>query len=242
VREAILSDIHGNLEALLAVAEAAARASAGAVHFVGDAVGYGPDPEECSRWVERNAALKVAGNHDFAAVGAADPGGFNALARAAMDWTTRELSPGSVRFLSRLPLVAEEGGIKLVHANPRLPAEWGYIMTLWDADVNFGYFTGAFCFVGHSHQPVMVKRDPAGTVSVVPGTSLKVEEGCRYLINVGSVGQPRDRNPEACMGILDRERGEFSFLRVPYDYTVTQAKMRRAGLPEPLGARLAEGR
>jgi diadenosine tetraphosphatase ApaH/serine/threonine PP2A family protein phosphatase len=242
VREAILSDIHGNLEALLAVEGVLRSLAVETVRFVGDAVGYGPDPNPCVEWVAQSASLAVAGNHDHAAVGAADSGGFNHLARRALEWTAKELSPPAAAWLSGLPLVAEAEGATFVHANPRLPAEWGYIMTLWDADINFGYFTGPLCFVGHSHQPVIVRRDPEGNVNVAQGPTVRLEPGCRYLVNVGSVGQPRDRNPEACFGLLDRERGEFSLLRAPYDLARTQEKMRRAGLPEPLAARLAEGR
>jgi diadenosine tetraphosphatase ApaH/serine/threonine PP2A family protein phosphatase len=242
VRTAIISDVHGNLEALEAVERVLREMDVRSLLFAGDAVGYGPDPEACTRWVERHAAFSVAGNHDHAAVGAADAGGFNPLARTALEWTRGMLSAGSAAWLVNLPLMGEAEGAALVHANPRQPAEWGYIMTLWEADISFGYFTAPFCFIGHSHHPVMVRRDPRGTVTVIPGETFRVEEGCRYLVNVGSVGQPRDRNPSACFGLLDRGSGGFSLVRVPYDVGRTQEKMRRAGLPEPLAARLAEGR
>ncbi len=242
MKVAVLSDIHGNLEALEAVDRVLRQMEVRSILFAGDAVGYGPDPEDCVRWVEERSALSVAGNHDHAAVGAADAGGFNPLARAALEWTRDHLSPESAGYLARLPLMGEAEGAAVAHANPRQPGEWGYIMTLWEADISFGYFTAPFCFIGHSHHPVMVKRDPKGGVSVMHDASFRVEQGCRYLVNVGSVGQPRDRNPAACFGLLDRESGDFSLVRVSYDVARTQEKMRKAGLPEPLAARLAEGR
>ncbi len=242
MREAFLSDVHGNLEALQAVEEALRALGVSRVHFVGDAVGYGPDPSACVGWVRANAVTSVVGNHDHAALGKTDTGSFNTLARLALEWSLPRLTPEDMATLEGWPLVAEADGVTLVHSNLRSPGEWGYITTLWDAEVNFGYFTGDLCLVGHSHQPVMVRRDRDGNLSVVPGGKVQLEEGCRYLVNVGSVGQPRDGNPESSFGLLDRVRGEFSLERVPYDVGKTQDKMRRAGLPEHLAARLALGR
>ncbi len=239
---AIISDIHSNLEAMEAVAEELVNLSVDEVYFAGDAVGYGADPDPCTHWVAENADLAVAGNHDFAAVGIIESDSFNLYAREAIRWNAEHLGEEEARYLSDLPLTETRNGITIVHANPSLPEEWGYIFTLWDAEMNFPYFEGEFCFVGHSHQPVVVRMDSDGAVSIVPGDSLHLEEDSRYLINVGSVGQPRDGNPAACFGLIDMEKSEFSLIRVTYDVGKTHEKMSELGLPQPLADRLLEGK
>ena len=239
---AIVSDIHSNLEALQAVDSTMADLGVDVVYFVGDAVGYGPDPALCSAWVQERSQLSVMGNHDYAALGLMETESFNPNAKKAIKWNSDQMGRQAKDFLAALPMTAEKDGVTLVHANPREPEGWNYIFSLWDAEINFEHFKGNFCFVGHSHQPVAVGMDPAGQVSVQPGDKFRVVDGARYLVNIGSVGQPRDGNPDACFGILDTDENLFSFIRVPYDFSITQKKMLEAGLPEPLADRLAEGR
>ncbi|UCF29837.1 MAG: metallophosphoesterase family protein [bacterium] len=242
MRIGILSDIHSNLEALEAVDEALSSASVDTIYFAGDVVGYGPDPNPCTQWVRDRAEIAVAGNHDFAAIGMMDPETFNSNAREAIIWNSERLEDWAGDYLKELPMVVTRDEVTIVHASPRAPELWEYIFTLWDAEVNFSHFLTEFCFVGHSHQPVMVGMDPEGVVTVIPGESLKAEEGHRYLINVGSVGQPRDGNPDACCGILDTSTFEFTLVRIPYDVRKTQRKMVKEGLPLALVDRLSEGR
>ena len=239
---AVVSDIHSNLEAVEAVRKDIDSIGVDAIYFVGDVVGYGPDPNACTAWVMENTELAVMGNHDIAALGKIDIDTFNPNAREAIVWNSEQMEDWAVDYISTLPMVMTRDGITIVHANPQDPEGWNYIFSLWDAEMNFSYFDTRFCFVGHSHQPVVVGLNAEGQASVLPGSSVKIEEGVRYLINVGSVGQPRDGNPDACFGLLDTEKGEFSFFRSAYDYTVTQGKMINAGLPEQLAERLAEGR
>lgn len=239
---AILSDIHSNLEALKAVSARLDELTVDQIFFVGDVVGYGADPEECTRWVAENADLAVAGNHDFAAVGLIEADSFNAYARDAIEWNADHMGEHAVEYINDLPLTETRDGITLAHANPSLPDEWGYIFTLWDAEMNFSHFDGFICFVGHSHQPVVVKMDSDNGVSVAPGDCVTLSDDSRYLINVGSVGQPRDGNPDACFGLLDKEKNEFSLVRVSYDVKTTHRKMSEAGLPAALADRLLEGR
>lgn len=239
---AIVSDIHSNLEAVEAVHKAIDGIGVDAIYFAGDVVGYGPDPNACTAWVMENTDLAVMGNHDIAAIGKIDIESFNANAKKAIIWNSDQMESWAADFISTLPMVISKNGVTVVHANPQDPEGWNYIFSLWDAEMNFSYFESTFCFVGHSHQPVIVEMDGAGQVSVLPGESFLVEDGSRYLINVGSVGQPRDGNPEACFGLLDTDKGNFSFLRFPYEFKVTQEKMTTAGLPGPLVERLAEGR
>lgn len=239
---AIVSDIHSNFEAVEAVSKAIDGMSVDAIYFVGDVVGYGPDPNACTQWVMENSDLAVMGNHDVAALGKIDIETFNPNARKAIIWNAEQLEDWAMSYISTLPMKTSHESVTIVHANPQDPESWNYIFSLWDAEMNFSHFESSFCFVGHSHQPVIVGMDEAKQVSVLAGDSFTAEKGARYLINVGSVGQPRDGNPEACFGLLDTEKGEFSFHRSPYDIKVTQDKMMGAGLPEPLAERLAEGR
>jgi diadenosine tetraphosphatase ApaH/serine/threonine PP2A family protein phosphatase len=242
MKAALVSDVHSNLEALQAVEKSLGELGVEKVCFIGDAVGYGPDSDACTEWIMQNAGMSVMGNHDLAAAGLTDVGSFNPNARAAILWTMRHMKDVSLEFLRALPMRQIQDGMTLVHANPMDPGGWNYIFSLWDAEMNFPFFEGPFCFVGHSHQPAAVGMDPKGAVSVQPLTAFPIQEGFRYLVNVGSVGQPRDGNPASCFGFLDTDRGQFSFIRVPYDYRKTQKKMEEAGLPRPLIERLAEGR
>ena len=239
---AIVSDIHSNLEALEAIDREFDRIGVDAVYFAGDAVGYGPDPNACTRWIMENAELAVMGNHDIAALREIDIESFNPYAKSAIIWNSEQMEEWATDYIRTLPMTTSHNGVTIVHANPQDPESWNYIFSLWDAEMNFSYFEGTFCFVGHSHQPVIVGMDETGQVSVLPGNSFHVDGQTRYLINVGSVGQPRDGNPDACFGLLDTEKGEFHFLRSPYDVKITQEKMINAGLPKPLADRLAEGR
>lgn len=239
---AIISDIHSNLEALQAVDDALTDLGAQVVYFAGDVVGYGPDPNLCATWVQERAELAVMGNHDYAALGRMDTDTFNPNARQAINWNSDQMKDQAKEYLASLPMVLAKNGVTVVHSNPREPDGWNYIFSLWDAEMNFEHFEGDFCFVGHSHQPVAVGMDQEGQVSVLPGESFRVQEGSRYLVNVGSVGQPRDGNPAACFGLLDTDENIFKFVRVPYDFEITQKKMLVAGLPKPLAERLAEGR
>lgn len=239
---AIVSDIHSNLEAVEAVQKAIEGIGVDAIYFVGDVVGYGPDPNACTQWVMENAELAVMGNHDIAALGMIDIESFNSNAKEAIIWNSGQMEEWATDYITTLPMVMSRDGVTIVHANPQEPESWNYIFSLWDAERNFSFFDSTFCFVGHSHQPVAVGMDGTGQVSVLPGDTFTVDKETRYLINVGSVGQPRDGNPEACFGLLDTDKGEFSILRSPYDYEITQEKMINAGLPKPLADRLAEGR
>jgi len=242
MRVAVISDIHSNLEALEAVGKEIERIGVDEIFFAGDVVGYGPDPNPCTEWVMENTDLAVVGNHDFAALGKMDIESFNSNARDAILWNTGQLESWATDYMETLPTLKTRESMAVVHANPKAPESWGYIFSLWDAEMNFSFFEDTFCFVGHSHQPVVVEMDRNGQVSVLPGSSFTTKDGSRYLINVGSVGQPRDGNPEACFGLLDTDKGEFTLHRSPYDFTITQKKMITAGLPKPLADRLAEGR
>ena len=238
---ALISDVHANLEALGTVLRAVKKEHVSGILFLGDIVGYGPDPDECIDLVQSVSSILVGGNHDWAAVGLTDSFSFNRYARHAIEWTAETLSDAHHAFLRTLPFKAtvRDKNILLVHSSPIEPERWHYISSIHDA---IGYFTGfreRICCVGHSHVPFIVERSSSGEIQG-HGTYCKISKGSRYLINVGSVGQPRDGDPRAAYALMNDD--EIKIKRVSYDIVITQKKMRKAGLPEYLIDRLAVGR
>jgi diadenosine tetraphosphatase ApaH/serine/threonine PP2A family protein phosphatase len=240
VRYAILSDIHGNLEALDAVlAHAASRA--GAVLVLGDVVGYGADPQSCLERVAERAHAAVAGNHEHGVAGLLDLGWFNDRARAAVEWTRGQLDPDHLAWLRSQPLVRELDDATLVHASPDQPAEWDYLVTAEDGYGVFGAFATRVCFVGHSHRPGVWSVGSSGRAHQAGVREIELEAGRRYLINVGSVGQPRDRDPRASYALWDPDGRCVTIERVPYDLFTARRKILSAGLPRFLADRLPIG-
>lgn len=244
MRYLIISDIHSNLsafEAVLAEAE-------GAYDFVwclGDVVGYGPDPEECVARLQALPHLTIAGNHDWAALDKLDLLDFNAEARTAVRWTRQHLTGKEIRFLESLPERPEpvDGRFTLVHGSPRHPI-WEYVVNPTVAQPNFDYFATQFCFLGHTHVPVIFRYRPENNFCeqfFPPLDEPLPLGGDRLIINPGSVGQPRDGDPRASYAILDTDRDTLEFHRLPYPVEVTQHKMLQAGLPPRLFLRLAYG-
>jgi len=237
---ALISDIHGNLEALDAVlAEIEARRPR-RVFCLGDVVGYGASPNECLAKVRKHCELVLLGNHDAAASGGPEAARFNIYARVAAEWTAKTLTRENREYLQRLPLTSSQGSTFLVHASPACPRDWEYLLDRFDAEPQFHYFNEAICFIGHTHQPAVYMADPSGCKSL-PLSNVTLQADRRYIINVGSVGQPRDHDPRACFVIYHEATGGIEFVRVPYDIEGAQAKIRAAQLPEVLAARLATG-
>ena len=240
MRYAVLSDIHGNLEALDAVlAHAASRADA--VLALGDVVGYGADPQACLERVAERAQTVVAGNHEHGAVGLLDPAWFNDRARLALEWTRQRLGADHLAWLRARPLLAEMDDATLVHASPFQPGEWDYLMSAEDGYEVFGAFTTRLCFVGHSHCPAVWSVGSSGRDHKPGAREIALEAGRRYLINVGSVGQPRDGDPRAAYAVWDVDGRRVTVERVPYDLATTRRKILRAGLPRFLADRLPIG-
>lgn len=241
MRYALISDIHSNLEALRVVMKEIVKQDVEKVLFLGDIVGYGPDPNECTENLRGFADIIIAGNHDHAAVGMTDTTFFNPHAKRAIEWTDRVLNDDNRAFLKQLAFTStiKKESIYLVHATPKDPEEWDYLMDVRDADINFRFFKEDVCFLGHSHIPAIMELSPEGDINRYYNSS-EIKEGCRYIINVGSVGQPRDGDPDAAYAVYDM--GSVEIKRVSYDILLTQKKMRDAGLPSPLIERLALGR
>lgn len=237
---AVISDVHGNMEALEAVLKDAKARSCREILFLGDAVGYGPNPNECVALLGEACRVLLAGNHDWAVLGLTDVAYFNEHARAAVHWTREVLTEESAAALRAFPLTKKMRPTNsiLVHATPKEPEAWHYLLSLWDAEVNFHYFDERICFLGHSHHPFVIERTPSGEMITYRKEATLRKSG-RYIINAGSVGQPRDRDPRACYVIVNGDALEF--VRVKYDIRKTQGKMYEAGLPQPLIERLAQG-
>jgi len=244
LRHAIISDIHSNLEALGAVLSDIDRRGADRVVCLGDVVGYGADPGPCLAEVRRRTDQIVAGNHDWGAVGKVDLDYFNRSARTAAEWTGGHLTVQERAFLAGLPLSLDQDGregFTAVHSTPDHPEEWRYILSIDEAEFQFERMKRPLCFVGHSHQPVAWQFQSGGRCSVVGREYLMMEPGRRYIVNVGSVGQPRDGDPRAAYAVYDDQRKEVVIHRVEYDVAAAQAKIKKAGLPPRLADRLASG-
>lgn len=242
MRIAVLSDIHSNLVALEAVL--AALGSVDAVWVLGDTVGYGPEPDAVVERLLDIGAVAVAGNHDVAAVGAADLAWFNPDARTAIEWTQRRMAPRTRSWLAALPTTISEPPAALVHGSPREPL-WEYITSGREARPNLALLADKglpLGLHGHTHVPVLWRRtdDDLELIRADDGTRIDLDERV-VLANPGSVGQPRDGDPRASYLIYDTERGALTWHRIAYDIAVTQEAMRRAGLPRWLVDRLAVG-
>jgi diadenosine tetraphosphatase ApaH/serine/threonine PP2A family protein phosphatase len=240
VRYAVLSDIHGNLEALRAVLADAADHSDD-VLCLGDVVGYGADPGPCVDLVGERARAVVAGNHEHAVIGRMDLTWFNRYARAAAEWTRERLDADCAAYLGALPLRTSVEDATLVHASPRQPQEWDYLVTEEDGLAAFAAFDTRLCFVGHSHVPAMWSLGSSGPDYARGDVSVTLDAGRRYIVNVGSVGQPRDRDPRAAYALWDVDARQITVRRVPYDVAAARAKIEEAGLPRFLADRLAAG-
>jgi predicted phosphodiesterase len=241
---AIISDIHANLEALEAVFTDSKLQNVEEVVCLGDIVGYGANPNECIELVKKNCPLRILGNHDAAAVGLLSTEHFNVHAKIAIDWTVENLSTGSQSVLMSCPLKKNRSGYTFVHATPYEPNMWYYITSLEEAAFNFQFFDTTFCFVGHTHIPIIIVLEKEKEVYVHQGASINYSDmkEARFLINTGSVGQPRDRNPNSCYGILDTDAKSFQLRRIDYDIAKAQAKMRKIKMPDFLITRLKDGR
>ncbi len=242
MRYVIFSDIHGNLEALNAFTEAVKKENADELICLGDLVGYGADPNECIEVVRGLTKTVLAGNHDHAALELTDISLFNNYAKSAILWTRDSLTEDNKSWLRKLPLTGEFADFMIVHATPREPVEWLYILTIGEARDSFEAFDQKICFIGHSHQVMAVSRDGEENFNTRFPSSFKLQEGLQYIINVGSVGQPRDRDNRSSYVVYDTDCRQIEFKRVKYDIIGAQEKIIKAGLPPYLAERLASGR
>ncbi len=244
-RYLILSDLHSNEEALSAVLRSVARRSYDGVLCMGDLVGYGASPNRVvTRLRKMKNLVAVRGNHDKVCSGIEDGRNFNAAARQAALWTLSRLRPENRAFLESLPKGPREVADGLWIAHGSIPDEDAYLFSDFDAYQVFQGHPFRVCFCGHTHFPLAFKHSEGG-VELIPlkgdTVELTLDPASRYLINPGSVGQPRDRNPKASFAEYTPETGRLTVRRVEYDVAAAAGRIRKAGLPEPLANRLALG-
>ncbi|HHJ53270.1 MAG TPA: metallophosphoesterase, partial [Caldithrix abyssi] len=195
----IISDIHANLEALQTALNFLSN-RVEQIYCLGDVVGYGPNPNECVDLVREQCSLVLMGNHDYAAIGKANIEYFNEFARIATFWTQNQLTPRSKQYLEMLPFTHQTDEFVMVHASPTNPAHWYYVLSAEEARIEMQAFVQPVCFIGHSHVPVVYSLN--GTLRQ---EMVKFEQNGKYIVNVGSVGQPRDRDARSSVVIYDQE-------------------------------------
>ena len=229
---AVISDIHGNLEALQAALMQIDVMEINSVYCLGDIVGYGANPNECIDLIQARNILSVVGNHDKAAIGEIPVEKFSEAARLAIEWTQSILSPFHREFLSGLPYCRQDHHAMFVHASPDSPEKFRYLFDQEDTSESFPSFSEPICFVGHTHRPEIFCED---------GTTQIISPNDKFIINVGSVGQPRDGNWRPCFVTYDTEKFTIEFIRIEYNAEVPRQKILSAGLPKKLADRLLIG-
>ncbi len=240
MRLAVLSDIHSNLAALDAVLDDIPTVDE--IWALGDIVGYGPQPNEVIATLRDRDARAVMGNHDGAAIGTVDASWFNVDAATAVRWTSTVIDEASRAWLASLPTRRSQGDLTAVHGSPRDPI-WEYVASAAVARANRDEFATRWCLCGHTHLPLIYRADGERmeVLDATPGRPITLDAS-RAILNPGSVGQPRDGNPDASYLVFDTESGVAEYRRVAYDIALTQNLMRDLGLPARLVDRLAWGR
>ena len=243
MRYGILSDIHSNQPALERVVAELDEAGVDRFVCLGDIVGYGPNPNECCEILRKRQVLAIMGNHDEGALSNENDDYFNDLAQEAIAWTRRTITPKNRDYLAALPDEMVFDSFEIVHGST--DGRFEYILSASEALRALGAAKKPLTFFGHSHIAEVYFLDPNGGLNheqLLHGGSIAVEPGFRYIVNPGSVGQPRDRNPQASCAIFDERQRSVEIRRVTYDVTEVQRRMQEAHLPHPLAARLALGR
>lgn len=242
MKYALISDLHSNLEALSAVFEDISMQSITKVICLGDIIGYGASPKECLDLVKQKCQWTIAGNHDHAVVGLCNKEYFNPYARSAADWTLHQLAEDDISYIKKLPFILELENFICVHANLDKPEEWGYVLDEWDANATFLKMGNSkICFIGHSHVPLIFEADQYIRY-ISQFQTFELKKVCRYIVNVGSVGQPRDWNPMAAYVVFDTDHQTLTLRRIAYNVEQSQRRIREAGLPDFLAERIQFGR
>jgi len=242
MKVAVISDIHGNRQAFEATLEAVAASDAAELWCLGDLVGYGADPDACVELAREHAAVCLAGNHDLAVSGEIPLDEFSRGASLAVQWTQDVIAPDNLAFLASLSPTGAEGPVGLYHASPRDPV-WEYVLSTLLAELCLDEQRHRLCLVGHSHVALSFGRREGELTTGEPrrgGAQLDLGAG-EWLLNPGSVGQPRDGDPRAAWLLLDLDEPSVSFERTDYDIAGAAAAIRAARLPDSLAERLEYG-
>ncbi len=242
---ALISDVHGNLEALTAVLQDIDKQKVDKIHCLGDVIGYGSDPTACLELVSKNCDIKLMGNHEYVILGLEPPDSYTHAARVSAVWTQDHLTDKELSLMADFEIDRYIDDLYLVHASPFEPDRWHYVLGPDEATAAFERLQGRLCFHGHSHIPLIFSEMPNQPLRRRVGHSFLPNSETRHLINIGSVGQPRDNDPRACYVTFDiNEEGEeeVTYHRVEYDIETAQSKMAQARLPDILIDRLTVGR
>ncbi|MFO7822074.1 MAG: metallophosphoesterase family protein [Lentisphaeria bacterium] len=242
MKYAVLADIHSNLQALQAVLAKTSEMGVDKYICLGDVVGYNANPRECLEVLrELNPEAVIRGNHDEYAASDSPLTGFNPQAAHVVKWTRNHLNESEKEWLRSRPYqYSLNTKVMLVHATLDMPSKWGYIFDKWHAAASFNYQRTQVCFFGHTHLPIAF--DKFGGITTLNYRDIELEPAHKYLVNVGSVGQPRDGDPRASFAVYDQEEHKISLHRVEYDIEACQQAIYDADLPERCAMRLVRGR
>jgi len=232
MKYAIISDIHSNLEALTKALEIIDQRSVDEIICLGDVVGYGANPNECLALIRQRCSIVIKGNHDEALLDENLSAHFTEDARAAITWTRKRTSDEHIEYLRTLPLSMEKDDLLFVHASPCHPEQWKYIFEDTAAANALHCFSNPLCFIGHTHVPALFSNG---------GRVHSITKSERFLVNVGSIGQPRDRKTDLSFGVFDSEVWSYENIRSPYDIETALHKILESELPSRLGQRLLMG-
>lgn len=241
MRLAIIADIHSNLEALQAVVSSCKSKDIQEFLCVGDIVGYGTNPNECIEIIKDLKAESICGNHEWAVLEKCDIKYFNKTAQHAVIWTRRNISSEGLEYLDNLDLIFKNEDLILVHGSLNTPDEFYYLTDKLDAFDTFSLMDRNVCFIGHTHKPQIFDYKE-NSINVSSVQNLNIDKEHKYIINVGSVGQPRDGIPDASYCIYDTDLNEIEIIRESYDVKKAQKKILDAGLPAILAYRLSFGK
>jgi len=241
MRYGIFSDVHSNLEAFEVALDFYKKEAVDKFIYLGDIIGYAANPNECTSLLRRLNPICIAGNHDWAAIDKFNIAHFNVYAREAILWTQKELTEESIQYLQGFNLTYQEDDFICVHGSLDEPEQFNYIFDVADARLNFPYLQKRLCFIGHSHRMEVYCLED-GEVSCIRDYEIKLKEDQKYIINVGSVGQPRDRDPRLSLSIYDSELEVVKFFRLEYNIKKAADKIIENKLPFILAERLYTGR
>jgi len=241
MRYGIFSDVHANLDAFQTVLDAYRDEKIDKYIYLGDIVGYGAEPSACIKKLQSLDAIILAGNHDRACADKAALEYFNQHAKEAVSWTCANLSKEELDFLNNLPLVKVINNMTLTHGSLNEPERFNYIQDIYTAGLSFERMDNNLCFIGHSHIPVVFTAEE-NYIRYNFDEVTDIAPEVKYIINVGSVGQPRDGDPRAAYAIYDTETNKVEIKRISYDIQAQQKKIIAAGLPVKLAERLERGR
>ncbi|MFO8052859.1 MAG: metallophosphoesterase family protein [Candidatus Omnitrophota bacterium] len=240
MRYGIFSDIHSNLEALTEAINYFNSQKIDRFICLGDIVGYGPNPQECLEIINKLKPKTIAGNHDWATVEKFNPDFFNWHAREAIFWTRRHINKTGWKYLHSLPLLYQEDKFQCVHGSLDKPKEFNYTITSHQAQVNFSLLNQQLCFIGHSHLAEVFSQKE-NQIKHLRKEKITIKNDKRYIVNVGSIGQPRDGDPRLSLCIYDTDKQLLSFKRIKYNIKKTANKITKNKLPEFLAQRLYLG-